>query len=234
MQKMVSYRLRFIKEKNTKFLSHLDLIKAFERAFRRGQLPIAHSEGFNPRPKMSFGPALPVGIGSTDEYFDIQLLEDREPQLIEEVLNRSLPDGLKILMVKKIKNHVKPLNAVLNRASYVIILKINSSDQTALINYFNNFMEFNEVNVLHSTKEGQKIVNIRPWLHNLKIEILDTETLIIHIIGEIGSGGNLRPEDIINGISLPAQVISITRVGLWREEKGIVMKPFDFCEKAGD
>jgi radical SAM-linked protein len=232
---MINYRIRFVKERNLKFLSHLDLIKTMERALRRGQLPVTHSEGFNPRPKLSFGPALAVGISSNDEYYDIQLLEDLEPQLIMERLNRTLPDGLKILMVKKIEHHVKPLNAIINRASYVIILKVVPEDQAVLVAYLHGLTGLPKLDVLRSTKEGdQKLVNIRPWLHNLTIEIQDAESIKIILTGEIGSGGNLRPEDIINSISLPVQVESVTRIGLWHEEKGIVMKPLDFCEKVGD
>ena len=231
---MISYRLRFVKEKNLKFLSHLDLIKTMERALRRGELPVAHSEGFNPRPKLSFGPALAVGIASIDEYFDVQLLSDLEPRWIMDALNRSLPDGLKILAVKKIHHHVKPLNAIINRASYVILLKISPMDREALVNYLKNLINLNELNVLRSSKGEQKLVNIRPWLHNLNIGIQDQDTLEINLSGEIGSGGNLRPEDIVNSITLPVELISITRTGLWHEEKGIVVKPLDFCEKVGD
>ncbi|HHY14975.1 MAG TPA: DUF2344 domain-containing protein, partial [Firmicutes bacterium] len=63
-------RFRFSVGGEVRFLSHLDLLRTMERALRRSGLPIAYSEGYSPRPKMSFGFALPVGVLSTAEYGD--------------------------------------------------------------------------------------------------------------------------------------------------------------------
>ena len=58
------------------FISHLDMMRTFERAFRRADLPVAFTQGFNPRPKISFTPALSVGITSSSEYMDVEFYED--------------------------------------------------------------------------------------------------------------------------------------------------------------
>ena len=66
-------RIRFAKRGKVRFISHRDVARAFERAFRIEQLPLAFTEGFSPRPKVSFGLALSVGHESDAEYLDVDV-----------------------------------------------------------------------------------------------------------------------------------------------------------------
>ena len=226
---MYEYRLRFSKEKNLKFLSHLELMRAMERVFRRGQLSLAYSEGFHPHPKISFGPALAVGISSNDEYLDFQLLHDLEPEKIQTILNNSLPEGLRIIAVSRFKHHAKPLNAVINRAAYSVFLKSTPDDQTKIIAWLTHLLQLPELIIPRYSKDGQKLVNIRPWLHNLTTEVISKDILEIRFTGEIGSGGNLRPEDITGSIPEPVEITNVARIGLWHEDNGLIIKPLDLC-----
>ncbi len=230
---MPSYRVRFTKGPSLRYLSHLELIRGIERAIRRAQLQMVYSEGFHPHPKLSFGPALAVGIASADEYFDMELAQDYYEETILASLNQALTEGLKVLVVKKIIHRVKPLNAMINRTSYAIILKVDPHERQEVLEQLNNLLILTTVEVVRTTKEGQKVVNIRPWLHTLTIGIKDEDLLELEFGGEIGSGGNLRPDDLLSVISRPVEVLTITRTGLWHEEDGLVMKPLDFCGKAG-
>lgn len=226
---MYEYRLRFSKEKNLKYLSHLELMRTVERAFRRGQLLLTYSEGFHPHPKISFGPALAVGISSNDEYLDFQLLQELEPDEIKATLNKALPEGIRIIAVSQFKHHAKPLNAIINRAEYSVSLRAAPADLLKIIKWLNELMQLPEFISTRHTKDGQKIVNIRPWLHNVTTEVMGEEMLEIRFTGEIGSGGNLRPEDITGSIPQPVEVINIARIGLWHEENGLLIKPLDLC-----
>jgi radical SAM-linked protein len=232
---MNNYRVRFTKRGGLRYLSHLELIRTIERSIRRARLPIAYTEGFHPHPKLGFGPALAVGIASEDEYFDLELAEETPPSTITEALNRVLPEGLKILMIKRNQNlHIKPLNAIINRVSYLCIIFNNSGLKDRIIHYFDEFFNLTEVMVERSGKTGPKQVNLRSLLTNAIVEPVGPETLGITLTGVIGSDGNMRPEEIIHFLDPALQVLSITRIGLWREEKGISMRPFDFCEKIGE
>lgn len=73
MTERVKLRIRFSKLGKIRWTSHRDLARMWERAFRRVQLPLAYSEGFSPRPKVSFGLALPTGHESVAEYLDVEL-----------------------------------------------------------------------------------------------------------------------------------------------------------------
>ena len=91
-------RFRFTKLGKVRFTSHRDVARAWERALRRAELPVALTEGFNPRPKVHFGLALPTGAESLGEYLDVDF-RDGEPVVVEalpELLSPRLPDGIDV------------------------------------------------------------------------------------------------------------------------------------------
>src|SRR5690242_15350351 len=73
---LANIRTKFRRSDEVKFISHLDLMKVFERAIRRARLPIAYSQGFNPHPGMVFGLPLSVGVTSDAEYGDFEITDD--------------------------------------------------------------------------------------------------------------------------------------------------------------
>ncbi|MDK2896167.1 MAG: hypothetical protein PWP04_287 [Candidatus Atribacteria bacterium] len=93
------------------FLSQLDLNRFWERAARRGGLPLAFSQGFNPRPLFSFGPATPVGVESRVEVFELTLTQNWLEEEIKEKLNREGPAELAIQRISR-----APSNRKLSRA----------------------------------------------------------------------------------------------------------------------
>lgn len=229
MMAVAEYRLCFTKGPSVQFLSHLDLAKTMERALRRADIPLVHSEGFHPHPKMSFGPALAVGISSQEEYMDLETVTEISAEELKERLNRALPNGLQILTAKLCRNHPKPLNAVINRAVYSLMLEVDPLQQPEIVEALHHLLASERLEVTRSNKNGQKVVNIRPWLHNLKTETFDQGGLQVTITGEIGSGGNLRPDDILQLLAFPVRVRHIVRTAMWHEENGTVVKPLDLC-----
>jgi len=93
---MLSCRLLFRKEGLEKYISHLDLMRTMQRAFVRAEIPIRHSEGFNPHPKMVFALPLSVGCESGCELLDVDLLADPELAVLPERLNCVLPAGIEV------------------------------------------------------------------------------------------------------------------------------------------
>ena len=81
-------RIRFSKLGKIRWTSHRDVARMWERAFRRVQLPLAYSEGFSPRPKVSFGLALPTGYESVAEYLDVELRDSVELSTLAGRLSR--------------------------------------------------------------------------------------------------------------------------------------------------
>ena len=90
-------RLRYTKLGKVRWISHRDVARALERAFRVVQLPLAFSEGFSPRPKVSFGLALSTGHESDAEYVDLVLAEDIDLDVLPSRLSAALPDGIDVV-----------------------------------------------------------------------------------------------------------------------------------------
>jgi radical SAM-linked protein len=90
-------RIRFARRGRLRFASHRDVARAFERAVRRAELPIAFSEGFSPHPKLSYAGAAPTGTASEAEYLELGLAEACDPDEVRERLSAALPEGLDVV-----------------------------------------------------------------------------------------------------------------------------------------
>ncbi len=90
-------RLRFAKRGRLRFLSHRDVARSFERAVRRAGVPVAHSHGFSPHPRLSWVGAAPTGTASEAEYLEIGLTRPVDPAELVSALDAALPDGIDVL-----------------------------------------------------------------------------------------------------------------------------------------
>jgi radical SAM family uncharacterized protein/radical SAM-linked protein len=125
------YRLRYSKLGPAAFLAHLDLVRHLPRAFRRAGLEIFYSKGFHPKPGISFGPALGLGIPSLGELLDVKLV-DRLPA--EEILRRLQevsPPGIAFLEASALADGDPPLGRVIKEAHYAVRLPEGSSAAAA-------------------------------------------------------------------------------------------------------
>ncbi|HLM63503.1 MAG TPA: TIGR03936 family radical SAM-associated protein [Acidimicrobiales bacterium] len=99
-------RVRFSKHGKIRFTSHRDVARIWERSLRRAQIPVAYTEGFSPRPKLSFGLALSTGYESRGEYLDVALREGDELIEPDEIARRvapGLPIGLDVQVVARLE-----------------------------------------------------------------------------------------------------------------------------------
>ena len=94
---MSKLRLLFIKEAQASYISHLDLLRTFQRAFPRTELDIKHSQGYHPHPIISIVLPLPVGQSSDCELLDFEVTQDTDGSGIAEKLNTGMPSGLRVL-----------------------------------------------------------------------------------------------------------------------------------------
>src|SRR3954454_7475525 len=90
-------RVRFAKRGRLRFLSHRDVARSVERAVRRAGIPVSHSHGFSPHPRLSWIGAAPTGVASEAEYMEIGLTRPLDPGTLARMLDDALPDGLDVL-----------------------------------------------------------------------------------------------------------------------------------------
>ena len=118
--KTVIYRINYEVKGTLAFLSHLEVMRLWQRAMLRCHLPIAWTQGFNPRPKLSLGPARNVGVEGLSEYLDAEFSEDVKCDTLIASLNEILPQGVKVLKAREISPGTKMLEALINEAVYKV------------------------------------------------------------------------------------------------------------------
>ena len=234
-------RIKYYKDRPIAYISHLNLAQVFTRALRRANIPVVISGGFNPRYRISFGPPLPLGIRSTSEYLDIRLKEEIKVEELIERLNLVLPQGLKILRAKIILPYADSLVKVIDRASYVISLKIKEKllDSFAknqenklkeleqeVENNNKRFLNLDEITVEKQTKNGIKMVDIRPSILDISVKKFKKPILELGLKLKIGQQGNLNPRYVakawISNFPNNFDIIQICRDGLYIKGEEVI------------
>jgi radical SAM family uncharacterized protein/radical SAM-linked protein len=112
------WRARFEKTDRMRFLGHLDLTRMLLRALRRAGVDLVYSQGFNPKPKVGFSPALSVGIASEGEYLDFESYERLDPATVLQQINDALPDGVRFHALREIELRAPALSDTILAARY--------------------------------------------------------------------------------------------------------------------
>jgi radical SAM family uncharacterized protein/radical SAM-linked protein len=114
-------RLRFKKEGDLRFISHLELASLFHRTSKRADLPLGYSEGFHPMPRIIFASALPVGVESLAEVVELELEGTLLASEVKEKLNQGLPPGIEIIEAQEVPLS-SPITPLIHRSIYWIRL----------------------------------------------------------------------------------------------------------------
>ena len=172
-----------------KFIGHLDIMRYFQKAIRRAEIPIAFTSGYSPHMIMSFANPLGVGLTSDGEYFDIELTESIASKEAVRRLNEQMVDGMEIVSFVQIPDDKKSKGmSIVAGADYLSSVK-NGSLPEDLTEKLEAFYAQNEICVVKKTKKSEKEVDIRPMIY--KLECRDGK---IYMRVAAGSVQNLKPE----------------------------------------
>ena len=211
-------RVKFSKTGAMKFIGHLDVMRYFQKALRRADIPFALSGGFSPHILMSFAAPLGVGKTSTGEYFDLDLRENADPEDIRIRLNGQMTEGFSVLSVCEIPEEKASKGmSLVAAADYTIIfpaaeeerqnedrLTDDSYDGCPLYSpeeagfseeCIRRFMDQKEIPVMRRTKRKEEITDIRPWILSLF-----ADRRAVHMRLSAGSVQNLKPELVMQSL----------------------------------
>ena len=163
---MQRIRLRYTKRGRLRFTSHRDFQRAFERALRRAEVPMAYSAGFTPHPKVSYANAAPTGTGSEAEYLEIALTERRDPDELRELLDESMPTGLDI--IDAVEAHTSGLADRLKASVWE--LRLDGVEPAEAGRAVEAFLAAEEVEVQRRTKNGMRTFDARAAVVSLRLE----------------------------------------------------------------
>jgi radical SAM-linked protein len=122
-------RIRFCKQGDLRLIGHRDLARLMERLFRRASLPLGMSEGFHPKPRMSFPSALSVGIEGLDEILELELARHMDAETIRDRLEQNRVEGLTFRSVELLDHGGKKSKARLRRIHYEIPIPAEQADE---------------------------------------------------------------------------------------------------------
>jgi len=159
-------RVRFTKVGKIRFLGHRDVARAWERAIRRVQLPVAHTEGFSPRPKVHFGLALPTGYESVAEYIDIDLREEVSLASTPAALTGALPVGIDVTGVAVV-NGGGSLQSTVEASTWTVL--VDAVGDEVLAAAVDALLAADEVPVTIVRKGAEIVENLRPMVEELRI-----------------------------------------------------------------
>jgi len=201
-------RLKYEKREPIRFTSHLDLVRIFERAFRRAGIKLVYSRGFHPHPRIAFSPPLAMGFTSHAEYMDVQYYRDRDRD-IKSLLNRKLPEGLRILETRNLYGKHQSLASIINRAEYDVTL-YRTFDQSYLNQLILDFLARDTVVIKRTRGDQQQELDIRPFVESVQL-VRPANSL--HISVHFINGRTARVQEILSEmLSLNDEEVALSRV----------------------
>lgn len=207
-------RAEYTKLGQIKFISHLDLLRLFARAFHRGEVPILYSEGFNPHPLFTLGNPLSLGVESESEFLELELPEDYDASLFQDAMNRVLPEGVRI---RSVLTEFSPV-AIQKRIHSMEYSFTWEGDGRKVEEVLDRFLREEEIVIHRLRKRGKRKVevaeNAAPLILGGRVE--GDVVLYGHLSSEEGS--HLRPDTFLKaflnygGFDMDPDLVEIKRV----------------------
>lgn len=191
----------FYKHDEVRFVSHLDMQRLFQRAFRRAGLPLSYSKGFNPHPLLSFATALSVGYTSECEYFDVFLDEKIDADKFRSRVNAVLPEGVAVTKAVDAGEMKASLTTLMRSADYFARLDFDREVTPYELENALASLLTGEIIVEKKTKGGMKDVDIRPLLISVNLIDCSEGSAILYIKGKLTAEGGLPLELLFGAIS---------------------------------
>ncbi len=228
------YRLRvcFSKTGRLRYISHLDFIRAFERAVRRSGLPVAYTEGFSPAPRIAYGWPLPVGTAGLAEYLDIELMERVDPGEAVVRLGRALPRGLEVRDARYVSPRGPALMVEFDTASYLVRVPSGLRGPEEWRGAVERLLARPTLEVTRekepagSPGKGRRarVVDLRPLVRRLRVRGAEDGWVTLFMELALSEKGTARPEEVAGllreavgeGPAEPGSVTAV-RLGLRRE-----------------
>ncbi|WP_103502542.1 MULTISPECIES: TIGR03936 family radical SAM-associated protein [Streptomyces] len=231
---MQRVRLRYAKRGRLRFTSHRDFQRAFERALRRSEVPMAYSAGFTPHPKVSYANAAPTGTASEAEYLEIGLADRRDPEELRARLDDSMPAGLDI--TEAVEAHTSGFAELLAASHWE--LRLNGVEPAVAEAAVRAFLDAPSVEVRRQTKKGLRAFDARAAVVSLDASDggadgpLGGPCAILRLVVRHLTPA-VRPDDVLSGLRstadlAPPVAVAVTRLaqGPLDEESGTVTDPF--------
>jgi radical SAM-linked protein len=217
-------RLCYAKRGKLRFTSHRDVARAFERALRRADLPMAYSQGYHPHPKVSWLGAAPTGAASEAEYVEIALVEHLDPERVRAQLDAALPDGLAVL-----EGVLAGPGALADRIdASAWHIEVRGVDVAQLREAVDLLLAVPQVLVERITKDGLRSIDARAAIVSLAVQDAPTVLpepdqlgrcgILMAVVRQVSPA--VRPDDVLSALGAVAGLPSSVLVKAIRTAQG--------------
>lgn len=189
---MLKARIKFRKNGVMKFIGHLDVMRYFQKAMRRADIPIAYTGGYSPHMIMSFANPLGVGLTSDGEYFDIELTEPIASKEAVRRLNETMVEGMEVVSFVEIPDEKKSTGMAIVEAADYLSRSIGEALPSGWQEKLAGFLDEPEILIRKKTKKSEQEVNIRPMIYALEAR---EEGIFMQVA--TGSRENLKPSTVL-------------------------------------
>jgi len=210
---MQRLRVRFNRGEEVKFISHLDIMRLWQRALRRAGIALAYSQGFNPHPRISLAAPLALGITSEAELMDIFCTRWVSPHFFITAVSQQLPPGIKILQVYPISLTMPSLQSQVRYAEYKVEIETEKGQQdveTALT----NLLSVKHLPWQHQRDTGPRSYDLRALIDDLWLIDYHPTYCAIGMRLRCDNSGSGRPEQVAAALGFSHHPQSIHRTRL--------------------
>lgn len=210
---MQRLRLKFGRGEELKFLSHLDLMRLWERALRRAGLPLAYSEGFTPHPRISLAAPLSVGVTSQAELMDVFLSRWVSPHSLVAQAKIQLPDGLDLLEAWPVGLNVPSLQSQVRFAEYKV--EVDTGEGTQEVQAaIRSLLSVKELPWHHFRDTGARYYDLRALVDFLWLIDCQDALCVLGMKLRCDARGTGRPEQVAKALGFSQRPKSIHRTNL--------------------
>ncbi len=210
---MQRLRVKLSRGEEIKFISHLDIMRLWERALCRAQIPLAYSEGFSPHPRLSLAAPLPVGVTSEAEFMDVFVLKLVSPHWFATAVSQQLPPGIEILGVYQVALNMPSLQSRVRSAEYRVEVETERKPRD-IESVISSLLSLEHLPWHHQRDTGRRNYDLRALIDALWLIDWRQPYCTIGMRLRCDSGGSGRPEQVASALGFTRYPQSIHRTKL--------------------
>ncbi len=210
---MQRLRVRFCREEEIKFISHLDIMRLWQRTLHRAGIPLAYSEGFSPHPRISLAAPLQVGVTSQAELMDVSCSKWVSPHFFTNAVNQQLPPGIKILQVYAVAPTMPSLQSQVSHSEYEVQIE-TERDKPDVDSALASLLAAKKLPWHHERDTGTRNYDLRALIDKLWLIQWHKGSCTIGMRLRCDNTGSGRPEQVAAALGFANHPKSIHRTKL--------------------
>jgi radical SAM-linked protein len=213
MKAMQRLRIKYHRGEEVKYISHLDIMRLWQRALNRAGMAVAYSEGFHPHPRISLAAPLAIGITSEAELMDVALTRQVSPHFFTAAVNQQLPAGFEILQLVPIAESMPSLQSQVRFAEYTVELE-TEKERKEIAAAVKDLLALEKLPWQHQRDTGPRHYDLRRLIDDIWLMGCSEGCCTIVMRLRCDSSGSGRPEQVAAALGFAEHPKSIHRTRL--------------------